>query len=161
METLRQRRVDQRCNRQFYDLINSDKRFVVHQGGTRSGKTYAICQYLVYLLTTSEEPLVISVIRKTLPSLKGSVLRDLMGILDETGVLHMGEYNKSASEFRYKNNLVEFLSLDEPQKVRGRKRNIAYLNEGNELMLEDFRQINMRTTDRVIIDLNPSEHSLL
>ncbi len=157
METLRQRRVDQRCNRQFYDLINSDKRFVVHQGGTRSGKTYAICQYLVYLLTTSEEPLVISVIRKTLPSLKGSVLRDLMGILDETGVLHMGEYNKSASEFRYKNHLVEFLSLDEPQKVRGRKRNIAYLNEGNELMLEDFRQINMRTTDRVIIDLNPSD----
>ena len=38
-----------------------------------------------------------------------------------------------------------------------RYRDIAYLNEGNELMLEDFRQINMRTTQRVIIDLNPSD----
>ena len=157
MDSSRQRRIEQRCNRQFYDLVNSDKRFVIHQGGTRSGKTYAICQYLVYLLTTSKEPLVISVIRKTLPSLKGSVLRDLMGILEETGLLYMGEYNKSANEFRYKDHLIEFLSLDEPQKVRGRKRDIAYLNEGNELMLEDFRQINMRTTQRVIIDLNPSD----
>ena len=59
------RRIEQHCNKQFYDLINSNKRFKVHQGGTRSGKTYAVCQYLTYLLTESEEPLVISIIRKS------------------------------------------------------------------------------------------------
>ena len=67
--------VEQRCNRQFYDLIESNKRFRVHQGGTRSGKTFAVCQYITYLLTTSTEPLIISIVRKTLPAAKGSVFR--------------------------------------------------------------------------------------
>ena len=51
METSQRRRIEQKCNRQFYDLLHSNKRFRVHQGGTRSGKTYAICQYITYLLT--------------------------------------------------------------------------------------------------------------
>jgi len=151
------RRIEQHCNKQFYDLINSNKRFKVHQGGTRSGKTYAVCQYLTYLLTESEEPLVISIIRKTLPALKGSVLRDIISILEKTGLYYLGIHNKSANTFEYGKHLVEFLSVDEPQKIRGRKRNIAFLNEGNELTIEDFRQINMRTLDMVIVDFNPSD----
>ena len=149
--------VEQKCNRQFYDLIRSNKRFKVHQGGTRSGKTVAVCQYLVYLITTSDKPLTISVVRKTLPALKGSVLRDIMNILQETGIYYLGVHNKAENTFRYNNHLIEFLSVDEPQKIRGRKRNIAFLNEGNELNIEDFRQINMRTTDMLILDFNPSD----
>jgi phage terminase large subunit len=149
--------VEQKCNRQFYDLIKSNKRFKVHQGGTRSGKTVAVCQYLVYLITTSDKPLTISVVRKTLPALKGSVLRDIMNILQETGIYYLGVHNKAENTFRYNNHLIEFLSVDEPQKIRGRKRNIAFLNEGNELTIEDFRQINMRTTDMLILDFNPSD----
>ena len=155
MET--KQKIEQRCNRQFYDLINSNKRFKVHQGGTRSGKTVAICQYIVYLITTETKPLVISVIRKTLPALRGSVLRDMLLVLQDTGLYYVGVHNKSANTFEYKNHLIEFLSVDEPQKIRGRKRNIAFLNEANELNIEDFRQINMRTTEMVIADFNPSD----
>tara|TARA_R110001606_G_scaffold87940_2_gene198097 strand:+ start:1340 stop:2524 length:1185 start_codon:yes stop_codon:yes gene_type:complete len=158
METLRPKRViEQFLNRQFYDVKNSTARFRIHQGGTRSGKTYAICQYIAYLLLNSDKPLTISIIRKTLPALKGSVQRDFLSILEEIGVYYLGEHNKSENTFKYKGHLVEFLSVDEPQKIRGRKRDIAYLNEGNELLLEDFRQINMRTTGFMIIDFNPSD----
>ena len=149
--------IEQRCNRQFYDLIESDKRFRVHQGGTRSGKTFAICQYLTYLLTTSTEPLIISIVRKTLPALKGSVLRDFILILQQTGLYFEGTHNKAENTFAYGDHTVEFLSVDEPQKIRGRKRNIAFLNEANELNIEDFRQINMRCTDFLILDFNPSD----
>ena len=145
------------CNVQFEQLLNSNKRFRVHQGGTRSGKTYAICQYITYLLRTSEQPLVISVIRKTLPALKGSVMRDLIQIMEQIGMYYSGVHNKAENTFYYRNHLVEFLSVDEPQKIRGRKRNIAFLNEANELTLEDFRQINMRCTDFLILDFNPSD----
>jgi len=151
------KKIEQRCNRQFYDLIRSNKRFKVHQGGTRSGKTVAVCQYIVYLITTSKKPLTISIVRKTLPALKGSVLRDIMIILQETGIYYSGTHNKAENTFKYNNHLIEFLSVDEPQKIRGRKRNIAFLNEGNELNIEDFRQINMRTLDMVIVDFNPSD----
>ena len=157
METSRRRKVEQYCNRQFYDLLHSDKRFRVHQGGTRSGKTYAVCQYLAFLLINSPEALTISIIRKTLPALKGSVYRDFINILEQTGVYYLGVHNKAENTFRYNDHLVEFLSVDEPQKIRGRKRNIAFLNEANELNIEDFRQINMRTTDYVILDFNPSD----
>ena len=151
------RKITQNCNRQFYDLINSKKRFKVHKGGTRRGKTFAACQYLIYLLTTSKEPLVISIIRKTLPALKGSVLRDFVLILQQTGLYFEGTHNKAENTFIYGEHTVEFLSVDEPQKIRGRKRNIAFLNEANELNIEDFRQINMRCTDFLILDFNPSD----
>lgn len=146
-----------KANVQFEQLLNSEKRFSVLQGGTRSGKTYAVCQYLIYLLRTSKKPLVISVIRKTLPAVKASVMRDMISILEDIGTYFVGIHNKAENTFRYKNHLLEFLSVDEPQKIRGRKRDIAFLNEANELTLEDFRQINMRTTERMILDFNPSE----
>ena len=149
--------IEQRCNRQFYDLIESKKRFKVHQGGTRSGKTFAVCQYLTYLLTSSKEPLIISIVRKTLPALKGSVLRDFILILQQTGLYFEGTHNKAENTFTYGDHIVEFLSVDEPQKIRGRKRNIAFLDEANELNIEDFRQINMRCTDFLILDFNPSD----
>ena len=148
----------QKVNRQFYDLKSSTARLRVHQGGTRSGKTYAICQYLIWLMTEVKKPLVISIIRKTLPALKGSVQRDFLEIAEAVGMFDNGaNLNKVEGHFTYSNHLVEFLSVDDSQKIRGRKRNIGFLNEANELNMEDFRQINMRCTDFMILDFNPSD----
>lgn len=158
METIdRRKRIEQKCNVQFFQTLKSDKRIKVHQGGTRSGKTYAICQYLIYRMTSSSKPLTISIVRKTLPSLKGSVQRDLFEILDNLGILFVGQHNKSENTYTFGNHVIEFLSVDEPQKIRGRKRNICYCNEVNELDFEDFRQLLMRTTDEMICDFNPSD----
>jgi len=109
------------------------------------------------LITSTKSTFTISVIRKTLPALKGSVLRDFLNILHETGLYWLGQHNKAENTFTYNGHLIEFLSVDEPQKIRGRKRDIAFLNEANELTIEDFRQINMRTIQQVIVDFNPSD----
>jgi phage terminase large subunit len=136
--------------------LNSKARLFVHQGGTRSGKTYAICQYLIYLLTTSNKPLVIDIIRKTLPSLKASVMRDFFFIAEQTNIYWYGVHNKAENTFIYNNHLVRFISIDQPQKIRGAKRDIAFCNEANELTLEDFRQLAFRS-QRLILDFNPSD----
>lgn len=151
------RRVKEFCNIQFYQTLNSKKRIKVHQGGTRSGKTYAIVQYLIYKITTAKDPLTISIVRKTLPALRRSVMRDFINIADKLGIYYLGEHNKSENIFKYNGHTIEFLSTDEPQKIRGAKRNICFINEGNELHYEDFRQLSMRTTDEIIIDFNPSD----
>ena len=156
METSNRKRIEQLCNRQFYEAINSNKRLKIFQGGTRSGKTYAIMQYILYLLTTSEKPLVISIIRKTLPALKRSVLRDFLKISKDIGIYHDGVYNKADNTFTYKGHLLEFWSSDDQQKLRGSSRHIAWCNEGNELLLSDFRQISFRS-ESIIIDFNPSD----
>lgn len=155
MEASRKETVE--CNTQFYQTVNSDKRIIVHQGGSRSGKTYAICQYLIYLLTTRENKLVITIARKTLPALKGSVYRDFMEIADKVGITYFAEINKAEMTFKYKNHLVEFISLDNEMKVRGRKRTHCFLNEANEFFLEDFNQLSLRTTEKMILDFNPSD----
>src|SRR5438045_3575103 len=38
-----------------------------------------------------------------------------------------------------------------------RKINICFINEANELTYEDFFQLNVRTTDKLILDYNPSD----
>lgn len=47
-------------------------------------------------------------------------------------------------------------SCDNEQKLRGRKRQILYVNEGNELKFIEWQQLQMRTTKFSIIDYNPS-----
>lgn len=161
METGGKRIIQQQCNRQFYDLVNCDSRIFVHQGGTRSGKTYAICQYLIYLITTEKEPLVIDIVRKTLPALKGSVMRDFFSIAESVGIYWEGTHNKSENTFSYNGHVVSFISIDDQQKIRGRKRSIVFCNEANELNKADMDQLLFRTDGNVfpqiIIDFNPSD----
>jgi phage terminase large subunit len=156
METSRKKEVVE-CNVQFYQTLNSDKRIIIHQGSSRSGKTYALCQYIIYLLTKRKDKLVITVARKTLPALKGSVYRDFIEIAQKVGIYYLAEINKAELTFKYKNHLVEFISLDNEMKVRGRKRNICWLNEANEFYLSDFEQLALRTSERILCDFNPSD----
>ncbi len=142
----------------YYDVKGSRKRIVINQGGTRSGKTYSTIQVLCeYCYKNRGSGAVISVVRKTLPSLKGSAYRDFLEIIDREGWYNQNDHNKSEMFYRLFGNLVEFISVDEPQKIRGRKRNICFINEANELTWEDFFQLNIRTTDKIIIDYNPSD----
>ena len=157
MEASGTKRVEQQLNRQFYDLLHSDRRFRVHRGGTRSGKSWACCQFIAYTIQTTKRPLLIDIIRKTMPALRGSIMRDMIQILMETNIYWHGVHNKTENTFTYNGSTISFISLDESQKIRGRRRNIALLEEANELLLEDFRQINMRTTDFLIFTFNPSD----
>ncbi|QDP55030.1 MAG: putative terminase large subunit [Prokaryotic dsDNA virus sp.] len=150
-------KIKEYCNIQFYQTLNSKARIKVHQGGTRSGKTYAIVQYLIYKMTTTNDPITISIVRQTLPSLKRSVMRDFISIATKLGIYYKGIHNKADNTFKYNGSTIQFISTDDPQKIRGAKHNICFLNESNELLFESFRQLNMRTIDEMIIDFNPSD----
>ena len=65
--------------------------------------------------------------------------------------------NKSEMIYTLPNgSFVEFFSTDDEQKIRGRKRNILYCNEANEISFLEWQQLVMRTTDFSIVDYNPS-----
>lgn len=142
----------------YYDLKGSRKRIVINQGGTRSGKTYSTLQVLCeYCQRNRDSGAIISVIRKTLPALKGSAYRDFLEILQREGWYSENDHNKSEMYYNLFGNLFEFISVDQPQKIRGRKRTICFINEANELTWEDFFQLNIRTSDKIIVDYNPSD----
>jgi phage terminase large subunit len=142
----------------YYDNKSSKKRITINQGGTRSGKTHSIVQVLCeWCYFNRNAGWIITVVRKTLPSLKGSAYRDFIKIVNEEGWYSEMNHNKSEMTYTLFGNLIEFISVDQPQKIRGRKRNVCFINEANELSYEDFFQLNIRTTDKIIIDYNPSD----
>tara|TARA_R100000995_G_C3476030_1_gene121006 strand:- start:8 stop:1162 length:1155 start_codon:yes stop_codon:yes gene_type:complete len=138
-------------------LLDSNKKIIIEQGGTRSGKTYNILLWIIFHFCAKNQNKIITICRKTYPSLRTSAMRDFITILREHKVYREEHHNKSSSEYRLKGNLVEFISLDQPQKVRGRKRDLLFINEANELFWEDWQQLIFRTQGRIIMDYNPSE----
>ena len=142
----------------YYDVTPRDTKIQVHQGGTRSGKTYSICTALIELCWHNKHAgLVISICRKTFPALRASVMRDFIEILQNENIYSEKDHNLGTSQYKLYGNLIEFLSIDQPQKIRGRKRDIVFINEANELLMEDFQQLIMRTSYKVILDYNPSD----
>jgi len=141
----------------YYDLKNCRNRISLHQGGTRSGKTYSILQGLMeFAYENKGAGLVISIVRKTLPSLKQTAMRDFIEILHENNWYRPKEHNKSDNTYTLFGNLFEFFAVDQAQKVRGSKRDVLFVNEGNELLWDEFFQLNIRTRLKSIVDFNPS-----
>ena len=99
----------------------------------------------------------VTIARKTFPALRASVMRDFFEILERYDLYKPAHHNRTNHEYILEGNLIEFVSLDQPQKVRGRKRQTLFINEANELTYEDWQQLIMRTEGKVIIDYNPSD----
>lgn len=141
-----------------YDHLSSaTKKIIVEQGGTRSGKTYNILLWLIFNYCNTNVDKTITICRKTFPAVRGTAMRDFFQILKDSGLYYEELHSKSTHEYLLNNNRVEFISLDQPQKIRGRKRDILFINEANELDFEDWQQLIFRTTEKIILDFNPSE----
>jgi len=141
----------------YKHLVNNKKKIVVEQGGTRSGKTFNIILWIIFYYCANNSDKVITICRKSFPSLRATVLRDFIDILKNHNIYRESNHNKSNSEYSLYGNLIEFISLDQPQKIRGRKRDLLFINEANELYFEDWQQLIFRTMDKIVIDFNPSD----
>jgi phage terminase large subunit len=140
----------------FEKNYNARTKIVVNQGGSRSGKTYSILQLLIFVKAFEEKEQVFSVVRKTLPALRATAMRDFFEIVKEHDLYDERNHNKTENTYRLNDNLFEFMSLDQPQKKRGAKRAFLFINEANELTLEDWIQLSIRTERQIFIDYNPS-----
>ena len=138
------------------DAVKRGCRTISAQGSSRSSKTYNIVLFLcLHLLEHANTRL--SVVRKTLPAIRGSVLYDFKDILVRLGIWADANFNKSEMIYTFPNgSFVEFFSTDQEQKLRGRKRDILFVNEANELSFVEWQQLAMRTAQFKIIDYNPS-----
>ena len=149
--------VNFKTNKVFRHLEESKKKIVVQQGGTRSGKTYNILLWIIFCYCHNNTGKIVTICRKTFPALRGTVMRDFFTILKDYGIYSEEHHSKTANEYKINGNTLEFISLDMPQKLRGRKRDLLFGNEANELSFEDWQQLLFRTNEKVILDYNPSE----
>jgi phage terminase large subunit len=82
----------------------STAQVIVNQGGTSSGKTYAIEQVL-FCLACQTAKLVITVVAQDIPNLKAGALRDALNIYQESEALQntVKNFNKTDRLFEFNN----------------------------------------------------------
>jgi len=149
--------VNIKTNKVFRHLETSKAKIVVEQGGTRSGKTYNILLWIIFSYCHNNTGKIITICRRSFPALRGTVMRDFFQIIRDNDLYSEDYHSKTANEYKINGNTIEFISLDMPQKIRGRKRDLLFINEANELSYEDWQQLIFRTNERVVLDYNPSE----
>lgn len=138
----------------FENLLDSTKRISQHIGGTRSGKTYAILQFLI--VQALETAQTITIVRKTIPSLKRTVIKDFTDILKGLNIWREDDFNITDRIYRLNESTIQFINSDDAEKLRGLKSDILFIDEASELDEESFFQLSIRTTGRIILAYNPT-----
>lgn len=100
----------------------------------------------------------VTVCSHSLPHLKRGSLRDFLVIMQDWNLYSEKDHNKTEQLYQFANgSYIEFFGLEEGDRARGAGRDILFVNEANLVKKSVFDQLNMRTTKKVIIDLNPSD----
>jgi len=129
-----------------------------NQGGTSSGKTIGILQVIFMRLIQKRR--IATVVGQDIPNLKKGAIRDFQDRILAAN-LWMNNfilgYNKTDRRYTFKNgSILEFTSYKDFQDAQSGKRDIAFFNEANGIEWEIFRQVEMRTTEEIYIDYNPT-----
>ncbi len=137
-------------------ILKLDKRIRFVNGGTSSSKTISILMWLIdYAQSTKGD--IISVVGESVPFLKRGAIRDFKNIMEQRGYFKEGRWNRTDFIYTFETgSIIEFFSADNSDKVRGPRRDVLYLNEGNNNSYETYTQLEIRTRKLVFIDSNPT-----
>ena len=143
----------------LWDLnYGSKARTVVNQGGTSSGKTYAIMQVL-FQLGFNEQNSIITVVGQDIPNLKVGAYRDAKTILGTYEIMPSvyPVINEGERIIKcYNGSIIEFKSYADAQDAKSGKRDYLFVNEANGIPYEIYWQLAIRTRKKIFIDYNPS-----
>lgn len=126
-------------------------------GGTSASKTIGILQILIDQAQTDTTPTLTSITSQSVPHLKRGAVRDFLNIMQEHNYFDDNRWNKTELTYTFETgSKLEFFSLDMPHKVRGPRRDRLFINEANNIPLETFEQLEVRTKDVIWLDWNPT-----
>jgi phage terminase large subunit len=140
----------------LWEAIDSRRyRIIVLKGGSRSGKTWAIIQSLILLGIQKQRRITAWRLKRVWA--KATIYYDFISCLKKLNLFEKKSLNISELTYSLYVSTIEFNGLDDPQKLHGLTQDIAWLNEGIEAKKNDLDQLEMRTNELIIIDLNPSQ----
>lgn len=132
------------------------KKIRVAQGGTSASKTVSILMYLIDKAQRDKNKTLTSVVSESLPHLKRGALRDFKNIMQQHKYWKDDSWAESDKIYTFETgSQIEFFSVDQPDKLRGGRRDRCFINEANNVSLDVFDQLEVRTKEFVFIDYNP------
>jgi len=135
---------------------------VINQGGTDSGKTYAIQQLLFSHCMFTQAPQtdpVITVVGESIPNLKKGAYRTAKNIYSTNPGIknYIKSWNETDRTIYFKSGwIMEYQSYPDEQSAKQGKRQYLFANETNGMPYLVFWQLAKRTRIRTYIDYNPS-----
>lgn len=145
-----------------FDRLSKTKRINLLRGGTRSSKSFSLMQMVfLWLLTGKVGKHTIKkgnfiIIRATMPALKATVMKDFNEYLIETGTYGRIDHKKTVNTYTFRRRTVEFLSVDDEEKLKGRESTMFWINEADSVSFITFNHLLMRCKKFCWIDINPS-----
>lgn len=126
-------------------------------GGTAASKTISIIQLLIDKAQRDTTPTLTSITSESMPHLRRGAMRDFLDIMKLHNYYKEDRWNKTESIYTLETgSLIEFFSLDMPHKVRGPRRQRLFINEANNIPKETYDQLEVRTSDEIWLDWNPT-----
>lgn len=100
---------------------------------------------------------VVSVVSETMPQLRKGAMRDFENIMKQHLYWKEANWNRTNSVYTFTETgtIMEFFSADDSDRVRGPRRDVLFVNEANNLDLETYTQLEIRTRKIVFLDWNP------
>jgi len=137
-------------------IANLKKRVRVVQGGTSSSKTYSIIPMLIdYAIKTPLSE--ISIVAESVPHLRRGAMKDFIKIMIATGNFIDSNFNKTNLVYHFTNgSYIEFFSADMPDRLRGARRDVLFINECNNIVFDSYYQLAIRTKKFIYLDYNPT-----
>lgn len=126
-------------------------------GGTSASKTISILLLLIDLAQRDKKPTLTSVVSESIPHLKRGAMRDFKRIMQEHRYWNDDRWNATDSIYTFETgSQIEFFSSDNGDKLRGARRDRLFINEANNVSFDAFQQLEVRTTEFVFLDWNPT-----
>lgn len=137
-------------------LLTLKKRIKCICGGTSASKTFSILMILIDK-AQSNQNLKIEVMSESYPHLEGGAIADFKKIMIEQGYWDDERWNASKHFYTFETkSIIQFSSIDKIGKAHGPRRDILFINEGQNLSWEIVLQLMQRTSGDIWIDWNPS-----
>jgi phage terminase large subunit len=136
----------------------AQKHVVVNQGGTSSGKTFAI-QQVLFAIACETAGQVITIAGQDIPNLKAGAMRDAQTIVSQSEHIQgmIRAFNKSDRVYEFHNgSIMEFKSYDDAQDAKSGKRDYLFVNEANGFSWDVYNELALRTRKRIFLDYNPN-----
>jgi phage terminase large subunit len=153
---------DLEATRVFLENFESEKEIVINIGGGGSSKSYSIIQLLLYKFLTEKNKKIL-VVRKTMPSMRTSVIIPFYEIMESFGVRDRIKEDKVGMNFFFGSNLIHFNGLDNPEKIKSSSWNYMWFEEATDITENDFNTVRLylrapsvdKKPNQIFISFNP------
>jgi len=150
--------------RVYEKLHDCRARYAVLVGGARSSKSYSIAQRLIERFATEQHKTFL-VTRKTFPALRLTAYKLIVDMLEDIGIYPDCEHNKSDHTIKLGSNFMQFMSIDNPEKIKSTEWNYIWPEEATEFTWEDWIVLRTRMSgpcapgefNQAILSLNPTD----